>query len=332
VLRGRIVLGFISTENKVSLGGVLRLIALTGFIAATAASLLSYLSPFDFLFELMSHFRVQYLLVQFVSGVILLLGAERAWMKRALILLLLNLVPIAPYYFPQRDAAVTDKLKIIQLNLLYNNQSVDKVFKLVKDVDPDFIALEEYTYQWDKKLQGLRGKFPYCLSVPTDHPFGIALYSKRKFLKQNVEYYGDGFLKIPTLNTEFLLGKEKVSLLVTHPVPPSGVEGAHFRNLQLEEIAKHRQTYDKNLIIAGDLNTSQWSSYFQDLVHTTGLSDTQLGFGVQASWPSMQLIIQTPIDHVLVSENFVVLDRRLGPDVGSDHLPVIVELGLRKDG
>lgn len=38
--------------------------------------------------------------------------------------------------------------------------------------------------------------------------------------------------------------------------------------------------------------------------------------------------LQTPIDHVLVDPRIRVLSRRTGPNVNSDHLPVIVQLVL----
>jgi endonuclease/exonuclease/phosphatase (EEP) superfamily protein YafD len=35
------------------------------------------------------------------------------------------------------------------------------------------------------------------------------------------------------------------------------------------------------------------------------------------------------IDHVLVNPKVAVLDSRLGPDIGSDHLPVIADLAFQ---
>ena len=64
------------------------------------------------------------------------------------------------------------------------------------------------------------------------------------------------------------------------------------------------------------------------LVGTTGLCDTRAGFGYQGSFPASSAILRIPIDHVLVSCEVGVRARRIGPDVGSDHLPVIVDLAF----
>ena len=37
-----------------------------------------------------------------------------------------------------------------------------------------------------------------------------------------------------------------------------------------------------------------------------------------------------PIDHVLVTPQWLVVEREVGPNLGSDHLPVIVQIALRK--
>jgi endonuclease/exonuclease/phosphatase (EEP) superfamily protein YafD len=35
-----------------------------------------------------------------------------------------------------------------------------------------------------------------------------------------------------------------------------------------------------------------------------------------------------PLDHCLVSPELAVVDRRRGPHVGSDHLPLLIEIQL----
>lgn len=115
-------------------------------------------------------------------------------------------------------------------------------------------------------------------------------------------------------------------LLTVHPIPP--LSGFSIRNQQLKVVAEERAKWGKSLIVMGDLNLSQWSYYFQELLNKTNLKDTQMGQGVQLSWPAYSQWIKIPIDHVLISEDWHVLNRRLGPNVGSDHLPVIVDLSI----
>ncbi len=59
------------------------------------------------------------------------------------------------------------------------------------------------------------------------------------------------------------------------------------------------------------------------------LSDSEQGFGPQPSWSTELLIPVVPIDHFLVSKDIEVLNRVLGPNIGSDHLPVYVDLLVR---
>jgi len=68
--------------------------------------------------------------------------------------------------------------------------------------------------------------------------------------------------------------------------------------------------------------------FFSEFVDDSGLRDSSRGFGVQPSWPAMMPLFYTPIDHCLVSENVVIHGRQTGPDLGSDHLPVVVEFSL----
>jgi len=56
--------------------------------------------------------------------------------------------------------------------------------------------------------------------------------------------------------------------------------------------------------------------------------------GLQPIWRSKSLVsglagfLSLPIDHALVSADVAPRANRLGPDIGSDHRPLIVDLQL----
>jgi endonuclease/exonuclease/phosphatase (EEP) superfamily protein YafD len=100
---------------------------------------------------------------------------------------------------------------------------------------------------------------------------------------------------------------------------------SEHRNRQLVEIARFLAAQTGPLVLLGDLNTTPWNFYFQRLLADSGLRSSAEGRGYQASWPGAPFLLRIPLDHVLLSPELRVVRREIGPDVGSDHLPVIVE-------
>jgi endonuclease/exonuclease/phosphatase (EEP) superfamily protein YafD len=81
------------------------------------------------------------------------------------------------------------------------------------------------------------------------------------------------------------------------------------------------------VLLAGDLNTTPWSPYFQTLEKESGLKNSMKGFGFQPSWAG-NAFLKIPLDHFLHSPEIVIHNRMIGPDVGSDHLPVIIDFTI----
>jgi vancomycin resistance protein VanJ len=79
-------------------------------------------------------------------------------------------------------------------------------------------------------------------------------------------------------------------------------------------------------IVAGDFNTPVESRIFQDSwgSFTDAFSRVGVGFGMtkRNGWISVR------IDHVLTGEGWYADHVEIGPDLGSDHLPLIVDLTL----
>jgi endonuclease/exonuclease/phosphatase (EEP) superfamily protein YafD len=76
------------------------------------------------------------------------------------------------------------------------------------------------------------------------------------------------------------------------------------------------------------LNLTPWSPWWDALLEAGQLIDSRKGFGVHATWPANVWALMIPIDHVLVSQEVRVRRRRLGPALGSDHRPVVVDFEL----
>jgi endonuclease/exonuclease/phosphatase (EEP) superfamily protein YafD len=101
-----------------------------------------------------------------------------------------------------------------------------------------------------------------------------------------------------------------------------------MRNLEFLDLARMIGAEHDPVVLAGDLNSTGWSPRFTDLLADARLRDSRQGFGVQASWPTQFMLLGIPIDHCLVSPEIQVLDRRVGGPVGSDHLPIVIDVRL----
>jgi endonuclease/exonuclease/phosphatase (EEP) superfamily protein YafD len=99
-----------------------------------------------------------------------------------------------------------------------------------------------------------------------------------------------------------------------------------LRNDQLVAVASLIQQQTVPIVLAGDLNSTSYSPYFEDLCSRTGLRDSRQGFGIQASWSPRLPLLEICIDHCLVPPAIHVANRRAGPHLGSDHRPIMVTL------
>jgi len=88
----------------------------------------------------------------------------------------------------------------------------------------------------------------------------------------------------------------------------------------------------------GDLNATMWSPYFRTLRTKLGLHDSRKGFGILPTWTTPSPVSPFPawlapllailIDHCLLSRDIQAIEMHIGKPVGSDHLPIVVDLAI----
>jgi endonuclease/exonuclease/phosphatase (EEP) superfamily protein YafD len=217
------------------------------------------------------------------------------------------------------------RLRIVSFNVLGRNPSHEAVLDFLREQQADIVLLMEVQPAWAERLHELRNEYPHQHIVAREDNFGIALLSRSECRIKTLDL---GPAKVPSLAATFHADERPLTFIGTHPVPPGSAAGAALRNGQLRELAVFVEEQTTPVILAGDLNVTSYSPYFHDLVRETGLSDTRQGIGIQASWSPPLPVLSLPLDHVLVSTDIGVLDRRIGPALGSDHRPVIVDLRI----
>jgi endonuclease/exonuclease/phosphatase (EEP) superfamily protein YafD len=163
--------------------------------------------------------------------------------------------------------------------------------------------------------------YPGRIEAPRDDNFGVALYARGE-LRGAAEVLKT---ELPTVFAELALRGARLRIVLTHPPPPISARALAMQYVQLAEIAP-RAAGAGPVVIMGDFNATPWSRPFAWLREHTGLCDSRAGFGIQASYPTESTLLRIPIDHLLASCTVGVRDRRIGRDVGSDHVPVLVDL------
>ncbi len=321
-----------SRSSGMSLRDSLGTVTAVAAVFAIATYILSYACSWFWLAELFTHFRVQ-LLGVFVI-LVLLLAALRYWRWAALTgaILLWTAWPVAREVWPSAPSAPpppsnTSVLKLLSANVLFYNRNFEPLERLVADEQPDVLVVIECTEAWRERLRGLESEYPYTITEPRSHGFGIGLWSKRPLRNPRAAMLSAA--DAPALFAEVDVGGESVQLAAVHLMSPLDPRRFAERNLQLEGLAESLNRWPGPRLVLGDFNAAPWSPYLARFLRESDLQDSRIGFGVQPSWPQQIPLLRIPIDHLFVSRGLVVHERRLGPPIGSDHRPVIATISVR---
>jgi endonuclease/exonuclease/phosphatase (EEP) superfamily protein YafD len=306
------------------------------------------LAPWNYQCDLLSNFRFQYLGLGLGLGLVALLGRNWPWLLILSLLTLPHANQVLPYYWT-RDAGwsplesdealkpelsgstgqVREKtLRVVSLNVLYLNQDYDRAIDFLLHADADVIVLCECVDDWYPAIrQGLAETHPYTSSDIFPMWDGTRVFSRHP-LKAATDL--PQFRRISAaeklLAVSMRWQEHDVIVMGIHAASPINVGRFRFRNEFLRLATTVGPQVVDPLIMAGDFNCTSGSPFF---VNDERLRDTRYGFGWQGSWPSKApAVLRIPIDHVLINQHWDVLHRELGPNIGSDHLPVITELRL----
>ena len=246
----------------------------------------------------------------------------------AIALAVVNLAIVGPVWDdPDVPETGARELTVLVLNLDATNHEHDAVADMIRERQPDLFAAVELTPTWARELEGVLAPYSSRLLEPRDTSWGLGLYSRRELSDAEV-VFPEG-AKFPLLVATIEGRSRPIRLALLHPKVP-GTPNDAARHERLLGFAGEAIQTERTGMVLGDLNTTPWSARYRALLDDAGLEDTRVGYGLQTSWPSfLPAVLRIPIDHVLVTPDLAAAEREVGPEVGSDHLPVWVELAVR---
>jgi vancomycin resistance protein VanJ len=272
------------------------------------------------------------------------LRSRRFW-TALMVPMALWLVLFGHYLLPPRVAAAEPGLRLLTMNLLYNNERYFEAVEYIRQQQADVVLVQELSPEMAQALeQGLAQSYPYRVLRPADNWNGLGILSRYPFEQLLID-------DISLQDLVIDVNGQRLRLMHVHPRAPR----LRIRNVRRWPVPQSFSTEQRDeflrwlnnhidqsgsvangLIVAGDFNLTDREEPYRALDERLDNAFDTAGWGFGATFPAQSA--DTPrwipfplirIDHVWSSANLPAQHAETHCDVpGADHCALVVELGL----
>lgn len=277
-------------------------------------------------FDLFAHWPRQL----FLAGLVVALAAGAMRMMRpaavAALVAAFNAAVVlntSGFALPEQAPQASRQLRVVSANVHRSREALMAVTKLAREYRADVVSIYEAPDALKEVDLGLLFTGMSLTVMPSQADDGYKL-SKRSLIAANAgardqvhvtyfEHSNGVIIRLPF---------EGVQIVTTHPPSPGRPQYAYDRNRQLPRTADRLDT-SKPFVVMGDMNTTPWGNIYAS-VPGTRAGDPRF----EGSFPTFAGPLGLPIDHIKFGGGLVLTDYRVGPDVGSDHRPLLATFAL----
>ncbi len=268
--------------------------------------------------------------------VAVVLGLLR-WWKSVLLLvpaLVLTLGPSAVSLVGRGEEVSGQTLRVMSFNVMGTNRAHDAVREEVLRQDPDIVVIQESNNLWHRALLLRLGRaYPYVTRLSWNEWSGMSLFSRvpvRDVRRVLTGHGRDG------LRFAVSIGGEPVVVYAIHPPHPVSPGNVRRAFALFGDLVRAIEDEGGAVMVVGDCNWGMLSPQHGQMVRL-GMREAyaRAGSGRGTTWCARgwkRFIPGFRIDHVYVSEGLACARAWVGEASGSDHRPMIAEVGWRGDG
>ena len=241
---------------------------------------------------------------------------------------ILPYTPVWPVEVTRGDAPAGPRtLTLLIVNVLMENREVDRLKEIIWRNDPDLVLAVETDQWWSTHLEGALPHHQFRIAHPLPNTYGMLLLSRLELIDPEVRF----LLKpdIPSILTGVRLRSgEVVTVYGLHPEPPAPGEAETSLPRDAELVLAGREVADRDrpTIVAGDFNDVAWSHTSRLFRRISRLLDPRVGRGMYNTYHARHSLLRWPLDHVFVSDTFLLRGLKRLPAFGSDHFPILIAL------
>lgn len=219
---------------------------------------------------------------------------------------------------------------IAALNLLADNVDADAVVAWLAGSDADVIVLLEVTPSWARVLARPElAPWSHRIVEALPGATGIALLSRAPLVGGEIVEIGTN--GPPFVDATVGVAGCGVRVIGVHTFPPVSPAMLGVRQRVYDAVAD-RARRGLPPVAVGDWNATLYSSANAAFEAETGLVDVARRVGRRGTWPPLLGPLALDLDRAFVPSTWGVESVTLGPDVGSDHLPVLYRLRVPHAG
>jgi len=239
-------------------------------------------------------------------------------------------------------------LRIVSINLETLYLGTERLTSYLEGLDADLVVMQETAMAWQRhRWENRRGSEPIAGTPPfAKHTYSgrigdVVVFSRYPITRAadiQPPYRGPQrrFHNREFLDLEIDIAGTPVRFFALHPSSPRTGRNWHNRQAYFAALSSRLADLDRSgnqpVIVLGDWNMSPWSGHFRDF-----LNEHQLTTAFPGGFPRttrffydyrLRHVLGATVDHIAVSEGVSIKTYDIGPDIGSDHLPLVADIVL----
>ncbi len=234
-------------------------------------------------------------------------------------------------------ARAAPQFRLAVANVYVDNTTPAAAAQQLTESGADVIVIAEATPQFMRIFDSVGGdaSHPHRVSDPADTSDYAVAIASRLPLGPHSAMRSIGPLRLAVGEVE--IGGVLTTITALNPRSTFDRDGQEIWKDQIDELKSYVPTVSGPLVVAGDLNSTEFRPEFEGLLEV-GLDDAidSLGqawkpsFSLKSVWPLGAFGVVARLDQALVSDQIVALKIRNLKPRGSDHLPFVITLAVRE--